>query len=371
MSNAYDGSYRINENKKHEDLNRELSDLKYPIYIISGTPYWKKYILDEISNTIGRRPENVNENIKPHLEKMRYKSLKKKKHFVLFESKGKKLKDVDFKTLREYFSDPSPNGVLVIQLTDWNEKRFYLNAFRMLRKSNRIKLIEMDYTSETFRTIHIMRKMESLDILFESDKLKTKAIKNLGLNLEELDDNIMTLESFEGKEISENDYNISIEKYSDNTIQRFYDSLTFVNRKKVPYEIAKELFDDGKSANWVLRGIQKHFTNLYQAKFLRVKGILRPRDIEEEKFKIYEESGINFPSPNIWDISKKKRNKYLEDCEEITIKEIVRVLMLIEDAYVVNRADKNGEITYSKYTNKERVMKLVIDIMTRRVEEDE
>lgn len=369
MNKTYDGNYKVRENKKYEEFINELEEVKYPIYLISGSPYWKKFIIDKMSKSLGRRPDNVDENLKPHLDKMRYKSLNKKKHFILFQSKSKRLKESDFKILREYFAEPSENGVLVIQLKDWNDKKLFLNSFRMIRKSARIKMIELDYTSDTFKSFHIKNMMEGTNIKFENDKLKNKVIRNLSLNLEELEDNIMTLESFEGAEITENDYNTSIEKYSDNTMDKFYDSLTFANRKKVPYEILRELLDDGRQPNAILKGIYNHFTYLYQAKYLRVNGILRPHDIEDEKIKIYELNDIQFKSPNIWDISKKKRTKYLEDCEDITIKEIVKVLMLIEECYVVNRVDRNGSISYTKYTNKERLIKLVISIMNRREEE--
>lgn len=374
MANLDDfGSYKAREKKLYEDFEKEIGEVSYPVYIISGEMYWKKYIVDNLSKVVGSRPVMFNDNVKDHLDKMRYRSLKRKKHFILFESKGGKLKEADFINLKEYLGNPSSNGILIIQLNDWKEKKAFLQNFRMITKSSKIKMFEMDYLSEYFKKLHIGNLLNDAEITFENDKLRNEVIRNMSLSFEELEDNILTLKSYE-REISKDDYQESIEKYSDNTLEKLYESLAFLNRKKVPYEIVKDLLEEGTSPQMIIKGIESYFNYLYQAKYYRVHGLLRPGDIEKDKRKLIDSLNLNFKGKSLFDLSKKKRTKFLESCADITIKEILQIQMFIEEAYTTNRVEKKVEedidVRYIQFINKENLYRCLFNIMNRREEEE-
>lgn len=368
MSSKYQSPYRDNERTKFNSWLAELNDIKYPIYIISGDHFWKKETIDKMSKTLGRRPESINENLKLYTDKMRYKSLSRKKHFILFESKNKKLKEDDFITMKQYFSEPSEDGVLVISLRDWEDKKYFLSAFKMIRKSTKIKYIEMDYMSDYFKELFLREKLKLYNFTIENEKVKTDLIKNLILKMSELEDNLMTLESLESPIITKEDIKSVIEEYSDSNLTKLYDSLTKVNRKKVPFEVVNDLLSDGRPAINILKGIRNHFIYLYQAKYLKIRGILRVNDIEEEKIKIYKSEKILFKKPDLWELTKSRRNRYLEDCEEITLKEILQVLHLVDNHFNKIRIRKGEQYIYNEFVGKEELIKCMILIMNRREE---
>lgn len=371
LNNLGFGNYKSNEKTKYDNFLSDLEDLKFPIYILSGENYWKKHVLDKMSTIMGGRPDIIRENLKDFLDRIRFRSLKGRKHFYTYETKGNKMKESDFILLKSYLSNPSEFGVLVIQLKDWKEKQYFLKNFKMITKSNKIKFFDMDFVSDYFKKLHILDLLNEEKIEFSNDKLRNDVIKNLGLNLSEVIDNILTLKSLE-KVITKEDYEESIEKYNDNSIEKFYSSLSKLNRKKVPYEILKDLLDEGESPQKIMKGIENYFNLLYQAKYYRINGLLRPGDVESEKIKHIESLNLNFKGTDLLTISKNKRLKYLEDCADITLKEIIQVQLIIERSYHTNilekKVDEFIEKRYVKYLDKERLYSCVLNIMNRREE---
>jgi DNA polymerase III delta subunit len=368
LFNKYQSPYKENEKNKFDNWIAEIKEMKHSIYIISGENFWKKETLDRMSKSVGKRPDSINENLKIFTDKMRYKSLSRKKHFVVFENKNKKLKEEDLTTLKQYFSDPSDDGILVISLKDWEDKKYFMNNFKMIKRSSKIKFFEFDYTSDYFKELFIRDKLKDFDFSFESEKVKNDLIRNLLLNMDELEDNFMTLESLESPIITKEEIKFSIEEYSDNNLTKMYDSLTKVNRKKVPFEVLNELLSDGRTPITILKGIRTHFIYLYQAKYLKLRGILRSNDIEEEKIKLYKDEKLIFKTPDIWQLTKRRRNNFLDDCEELSLKEIIQVLNLIDISFNKIRQRKGEKYTYIEYVGKEELFVCMIQIMNRRLD---
>lgn len=359
-------SYKEKERSKFEQWLAEVSNPVYPVYIIYGNYFWKKEIIDRMSRAVGKRPEMVNENIKTHLDKMRYRSLKKKKHFVLFESKGNKLKAKDLEILKEYFTSPSENGILIISLKDRADRAYFLKNFRMIRRSSKIKFMEMN-VSDYFKELYVRMRIDELGLEFENEKVKKDCIKNLILNMSELEDNLSTLQSLEMSILTKEVIKESIEEYSETDFDKLIDSLVKVNRKTVPYKLLEEMLSEGISPLAILKTIRKHFIYIYQAKYLKLRGIMRTDDIEVERKKVYENEGIIFKDPDIWDLPKRKRDKYLDDCEAISLKEIIYVLNIIDNHFTKKRIKDGDKYIYREYTTKEDLVKCVIEIMERRV----
>lgn len=358
--------YKEREEEKYLSWVNDTKELNFPIYIISGDPFWKKETIDRMSESVGKRPEHVTDHLKKHFDKMRYKSLAGKKHFILFENKNNKLKEEDVKLLRYYLSDPSENGILLISLKDWEEKRYFLNSFKMIKRSAKVKYFDMDYTSDYFNSLYIKERFLEHQFSFESEKIRKKLIDNLVMNMSEFEDNLLTLESLETPVFSKEDIENSIEDYTDNNISKFYSALTKVNRKRVPFEILHDILGEGRAPLLVLKGIRNHFIYLYQAKYLMNRGILRMNDIEEEKKKIYISEGIIFSKPDIWELSRRRRNRFLEDSESLSIREIIYVLNLIERFTNKMRNRVGEKHVYNEYITESELFTCVIEIMNRR-----
>ena len=361
-------NYKEDETEKFSSWLSEQSDPKFGVYIISGDQFWKNELIDGLSASLGRRPDIVGENLKVHTDRMRYRSIKRKKHFILFESKHDRLRSDDLETLSLYFNEPSENGILVISLKDRDDKKYFLNSFRMIRSSRKIKFFEMDYVSMLFKTLTIYRKLEEYPFKFENEKLKKAAIKNLAMNMGALLDNLDTLASLESPVIGKDELKLAIEDYTDSSTRRLHESLSLLNRKKVPYEVLEELLSEEVSPNLIMFGIKRHFTLLYQAKVLKMRGILRTDDNEDLKKDLYLNEGLIFSGKvDIWEIPKFLRDRYLDECEGITSKDIIWVLQKIDEYYTTRRVRKGDTYVYSNFISEEKLMEFVMVVMSRRM----
>lgn len=365
----FGSAYRDAEKNKFEKWEEDIDAPKFPVYVMSGDEYWKKEMIDRMSASLGMFPTKVGEKLKVHTDKMRYRSIRRKMRFVLFESKNEILRKEDMDTLTEYFSDPSQNGILIVSLKDRAEKNFFLRNFKMIKKSSKIKYYEMDFVSDYFKKLHVMKKLDDYTYKFESEKLRETTIKNLILRMDELVDNLEMLNALNAPIIGKDDVKSSIEEYSDNNMMKFYESLALLNRKKVPFVILNELLDDGVKPLSIMRGIRRHFQLLYQAKYLKLNGLLRANDVEEIKKDMYLDAGIIFKgNVNIWEISKGRRNRYLEECDKIMLKDILHVMALIDSHFTTTRTRKGDRYVYTDYVSTEQMMTCIIEIMNRREE---
>lgn len=365
--NKYGNAYKEREQKAFDEWEDAIDNPVFPVYILSGEEYWKKEIVDRMSETLGKYPDKIGDKLRVQTDKMRYRSIRRKKHFVLFESKSEVISAADLETLDMYLNEPSDNGVLIISLKDRAEKRFFLRKFSMIKKSQKIKFFDMDYVSDYFKKLHVHKLLESYSYSFESEKLRETTIKNLILRMSALVDNLEMLEALNAPVIGKDDVKSCIEEYSDNNIMKFYESLSLLNRKRVPYNIMYELLDDGMKPASLMNGIRRHFTLLYQAKYLKLRGILRQDDLEDVKKEIYLKKSVIFKGKvDIWEISKSRRNRYLEECDKISLRDIVNVLLIIDQYFSNVRYRKGDKYIYNEFVSKEQLMMCVAEILNRR-----
>lgn len=355
----------------YEGYVARLQKADKPVYIVMGKPYWKRFVIEHIKAGIGKSPEIINNNLKLYTQKLRYKTLGKRKHFYHYIYTGESLSTPDFEALRDYLNSPSKYGILLLEIDDWKSQKTFERYFSYLKDSKSVSYINTNYYKHSFKDIHIRSLLMDSSIDFETGKLKNIAIKNLMQNYDELNDNILTLDAIKDEDdiVSKSDYYQSIEQYSDATKNKLFDSLAKVNRKKIPYEVVKELLEDGENPSTILYGIQRHLTYLYQAKYLKLNGIIRRNDIESEKKVLYDKGPLKFPEDiDIWELSQSKRNSYLDDCEEVSLRELIQSLLIVDNSFIQKRIVTDGEVEYIKYTTKERLMMCIIEIMNRREE---
>lgn len=367
MSFRRESGYAEAEKEKFDLWISEQDNPTYGVYIISGDQFWKNELVDGLARSLKRRPEIVGEDLKKYTDKMRYRSITRKRHFILFESKNERLRSDDMDTLVSYFNEPSENGVLVVSLKDKDDKRYFLNTFKMIRKSRKIKFFEMDFVSAKFKSLMVYRKLSEYSFRFENEKLKKKAIKNLSMRMGSLVDNLDTLAALEMPVIGKDEFKLAVEEYGDASSRRLYESLSLLNRKKVPYEVLNEMVEDGMNPNLIMFGIRKHFVLLYQAKMLKMRGILRANDNEDVKKDLYLSEGITFKGRfDIWEIPKFVRDRYLEECEGIPLQDIIWVLSKIEEYYTTIRVRKGDDYKYTKFISMDKLYEFVMVVMDRR-----
>lgn len=354
----------------YEQYIERLNNPKKSIYIVQGQPYWRKFITDSLNTGLGKKPTFIDSNLKLFMSKLRYRTLGRNKHFYHFIYTGDSMSSADFEAFRDYLKKPSKHGVLIVEVADWKAQRTFNRYFDFLKNTPEIEIINSNFYRPSFKEMHVRSLLDNRSIQFENTKIKAIALKNLQQNFDDLLENISTLDLIKDEDnvVSTNDYYQSIEQYGDLTRTKMYDSLSKVNRKKVPYEVVHELLENGDSPSYILRGIQKHFTLLYQAKYLKMRGILRKDDIESEKMFLYTNGPVKFPEDtNIWELKQPLRNRLLDDCEEFTLNELIQSLLIIENSFTTTRTERDGQVDYSKYTSKEQLMMCVISIMNRRI----
>lgn len=358
-------AYKEKETEKYNEWKSDVEELGFPIYILQGDFFWIRETVDRMGVTLGRKPERVDRDLKRYTERMKYRSLARKKHFIWYESVHNNIGKDDMQAIKDYMSEPSDHGVLLISLKDRSEKFHFLKSFRNIRQSRRVKMYEMDYVSNVFKTLFIQERFREEGFEFVSSKLRKDTIRNLALNMDDFEDNVLTLISLEKVEFTKEDIKESIEEYSDVNTRKLYDSLVKLDRKNVPHVVLNELLYEGVTPVQIMRGIQRHFKYIYQAKYLTLRGITRANDIEQDTKKIYEGAGLLFNGDTIWDLTQGRRSRYLRDSEYISIKEIVKVDRIINrniDRIVYREGDK---LKSREIIDKEIVVRTVMDIMGR------
>lgn len=341
----------------------EQTKPKYQVYLISGKHHWKKEFMNSLKELYKCDYKLVNKDIREHLKNMNYRPLKQKKHLLMFESLGR-LTEKDLNEIVGYIRNPSKFGIFVLSIQDWEEKRRVTMNFRHLDKSEKVKFFQLDFPSQDFIRSYIQKISDDLKINYDNKETFNFLYRRIASSTEEIYNNIETLSSFT-KEVTKEDVKEYTEDYSTYNYSKLYESLVELNRVKVPYISYNDLLESGRKDITIMINIKKHFELLYQAKFLKVKGYLRNRDMIEVKKGIFDKHGLKFNEyNNIWNEPKYKINQLLESSDKITLKEIIWVINKIDSNLKAIGNMKKGKL--EGYESEEKIYKTLLEILDRR-----
>lgn len=342
---------------KKLEFEEWIEEVKSPskrVYIITGASNWKREFLNHLRKYYNCDYQLVHENFDRIEKSLKYRNIRYKKNLVLYEPlKNMNMKDLN--NLVEYARNPSEFSIVIIGVNDWKVKKALLGRFRNLQNSKYIKLFDLDYPSRKFLTAYSRYHIDIAKLKFENNNVKRRFIDKIVEGPEEIKDNIEMMVNFE-KVITIDMVNDLIEDYNNATYQKLFNTVTELNRKKVPFQTYIDLIDSDKKEITIMINLRKYVNLLYQAKYLKVKGILMNNDIIERKKRIYDAGDLKFPEPNIWDEPEYKINMLLKQCDMLSIKEIVNMQYILDSNINYTNFDKKKDDEKEK-DNKPKVFK--------------
>lgn len=321
---------------------KEQEGASFPVYFISGKDHWKKEFFAGLKSTYNSGGKIVDKDLDIVLKDIRYKSLREKKKIVMYEPVSN-LKVGDMVAIKEYLKRGySKHGIFILSIKNWGEKKLVKGHFKNLDKSRVIKFFDLDFPGQVFKEHYINYYIQKEGLVFDCKGTEEFFTRRVMSDTENVVDSIVTLKQF-NKEVTKDMVKEYTEDSSTYNYDKLYETIVLLNRVKVPYIAYQDLIDSGRRPSTILINILDYMRLLYQAKYLSVKGILRPYDIIARKKKIYDKGKIKFDSPCIWDESDYKINKLLEQSLKISMQEILYIIEKLEE--VVIRDDK-GRVAY-------------------------
>ena len=157
----------------------------------------------------------------------------------------------------------------------------------------------------------------------------------------------------------------AVEDYSNYSFRIFFESLVMLNRKTVPIKSLDDLLNERTPIS-VLNNLATFFEYLYQAKYLKIRGVLMKGDfIDRQREYFYIRKDLKLPkNKSIFRQSKSRINFYLGLVDFITVDEIVKITTMINACWRVST-------TGQKYVLREDIYSLVLKIISRREMVDE
>jgi len=326
-----------------EEWINEVKSPSKQVYIITGDSNWKREFLNSLRKYYDCDYELIHENFDKIERKLKYKNIRFKKNLVLYEPL-KKMSMKDLSTLIEYAKNPSKHSVVIIGINDWKIKTTILSKFKNLKNSKSIALFDLDYPSKKFLIPYSKYLIDEMKLKFESSSVKRRLIDKIVENPKELKENLEMLESF-NKVITLDMVNDLIEDYNNATYQKLFNTVIELNRKKIPFQTYVDLINADKKDITIMINLRKYVNLLYQAKYLKLKGILMNDDIIERKKRIYDAGDFKFKEPNIWDESEYKINILLKQSDAVSLKEITYMIFIMDGNIIFKDLEekKDGE----------------------------
>lgn len=316
------------ERLEYAEWSKEKEDPSFGMYIITGAVHWKKEFVEGLMEVYDCKYELVNKDIEETLKKAKYKPMGKRKHIIMYEPLDR-ISNVDLNNIVQYSRKLSKHAILVVSINDWRDKKKILNNFRYIENSKTIKLMDLDFPTNKFLEDYIREVSRKNNLEFESKDVMNLLVRRISSSPEEIVANIETLASFTTK-VDKESVLAYTEDYSSYNYNKLYETITQLNRVRVPFISYNDLQDSGKKDITIMINIRKHLEKIYQAKYLKQKGILRPRDIIDMKKPLYDKGDFKFNEPNIWNESNYKINKYIEESEGIPLKDILYCMDIID-----------------------------------------
>lgn len=346
----------------YQDWVEEKNNPSYGMYIIAGETVWKNEFMGGLKNFLGYDYVLIHKDLGTYAKKLRYKPLGRKKHLVLYEPIGE-ISSSDFKGIEEYLKSPSKHAIVVISITNFLDKKKFLNRFRFIEKSKAIKFFDLSFPRFSFVKDYILDIIDEYNIRFKSKADRDFLIRRLIHNPSDIRNELLTLKEL-GNIVDRETVKNYIEDKSSYTYERFYEVLSKLDRVRVPYITYNDLIEEGKSAVTILYNYRKYLEFLFQAKYLRMKGILLDDDIISEGEKVFNEIGLVInKETNIWNESRYRINKLMKMAKEVSLKDIINCMNIIDRIIPAISNAREGKL--SGYTDPTVVYRTFLELLNR------
>lgn len=346
----------------YSEWEDEMFHPKYLVYIISGESFWKKEFMQGLKKIFNTDYLILDKNLSSIIKKVKYRSLLVPKRLILFESINR-ISNTDLKDIEAYIKNPSKHAIVVISLTNIKDKQKLLSKFRYIHKSKVVKLFDLDYPSHQFLEGYADSVIKENNLQFSCLADKDFLLRRLIIEPSNIRNNVNTLKQLNctiDKEI--------IKKYIADTstynYSKFYEVLTYLNRKKIPFITYNDLLEDVGNETYIMYNVRKYFLLLLQAKYLRLKGILIDDDIISKGKEVFDELNLEFKSEvNIWNENKYIINKLMKTAREIPLYDIIHCLLILDAGLPAIANAQNGKI--KAYSDSIETYKTFLNLLLR------
>lgn len=329
------------EKLKFTEWIGEQNNPQHSVYFITGKSHWAK---EFVKGIVGEgKYKTINDSVHNEFKKMRYKPLDKDKHIVFFENHNK-IKEKDLKDLLEYCQKEYKHSILIIAVKDWNEKRKINKMFREALKFKWVTMLELDYPNKEFIYSYVISQADKHELEFENKKAVEVFLQSIGKDTDKVVESMVKIKLFT------NIINITIiNELVEQNFDYNYDEIMYniINVKKNNRKLIFRMFDNlvqmGRKESTIFINIRKRIELVYQAKCLKMSGVLRENDFIEYKKSVFDELGYNFSENNIWKQPEFKINSLLRLSDKASLSEILYIRNVID-----SELDINNKKTYYK-----------------------
>lgn len=336
---------------KFKEFLQHAQGLSKPCYLLFGEPFLCVEFL-KIARKNDAEYIEVNKGLREQLHRLSFRSLLAPKKILVYS--GRYGKD-DLEALDQYFKKPSKYAVLILNFNDDFRK------YRSIRSKTPVHIHVSrpprfwlhDYVSYLTAENGLRWAPGALDLF----------VFRLGTEYNKLHSFLTEFQedTEDGSEITKELVKELVEDFSQSTDREFYASLVtkkhYNNRRKNFSLDPLEDLLNSKSPQYVLKGLDNFINHLYQAKYLKMKGILRTNSFISERKPAYDRGDIKFPDNNFFDLYENYQRKLLDLCDQITLREILQMRLEIQR---INNKDR-------PFTTEAELITTIINLLQRRV----
>lgn len=345
--------------KEVKDLS-DCLDNKYSLFIINAR---HEYFISNLLSNLKNSDYNVvrisdKNKIREELESLQFFQLvTMKRKASVIDAKLLNKKNLEY--VLDNFLKFKYENILVLTNTDFKLKK-NLSKIKVVNNHEKICYIDLSYPTRKFVYQLIEIYLYSRDRKLENSELSRILVNRLADSYDNYPANLDYLVDISEDIITKEMVMEAVTDYSNYSLDSFYSSLIKLDKKQVPFKSLADLLDNREPIS-VMYGLENFIQYIYQAKYLKVRGVLMNNDfIDKQKDYFGGREDLYLPKKtSIFRQSNKKVNFYLELSDSLTLEEIIYIQGIISSTW---RSGKAG----NKYVEKQDLYSLVMKILDRR-----
>lgn len=297
-------------------------------YVVYGQDFIYKLFLDIAKASDNYEVVDLSNNLKEQLKRLRYRSLLAPRKLAFYT--GKVDKDV-VELFNRYVETAVPHVLIIIHYED---KPRLLRSF-----AKGIKIVDMRYPG--YNWVSDYTKHLTLKYKAEWTKgIMRFFLARVGREYQKINNYIQLLVEG-GNIITKDDVLDVVEDDSLSSSFKFYSMLVQNSKVKKPYQAYQDFVDSGIKPQNLWYGFREYMRLLYQAKMLRMYGIVMPGSIIEIRKPALEKLPFELGDDHILLKPAYYVEQMLEVADSVTLRRILQVQLFIGRSFKTTKTGKS------------------------------
>jgi hypothetical protein len=296
-------------------------------YVVYGHDFIFKFFLDLVKASENFEIIDLSVNLPEQLKRLRYKSLLATKKLAYYSGKmDKEIVDL----FNQYIDRASPYVMLVIH---YDEKPRLLKSF-----AKGLRIIDMKYPGYKWVSEYVKYLGFKYNTEWQKGALKF-FLSRVGREYQKINNYLLRLVEG-GNLITRDDVLDVVDDDSLSSMSAFYATLVINVQKKKPYQVYQDFVDGGVKPQSIWYGFRKYMDMLYQAKLLRMYGVLMHGSIIEMRLPAVSKLPFELGDDSILQQPAYYIEQMLEVADKVTLRRILLVQLYIKRSF---RTTKKGK----------------------------